>query len=144
MFKTALYAVTHNEFSFLIYGLHKRTVIKKFSANFDSSYGNDLIVITEMLLSTKFGYVDEILHIRQAYSKSAGERYPDEEIGRTYGNPLNYFSMLWNLGPYLFRSPNIPKKRKLWIPFLVISQGIWVTGIYTYRTFRYFYRRLFR
>jgi len=143
-FKMALYAVTHNAFSVYIYGLHRTKVIKKYAVNLDSTYGNDLIVMTEMLLSTKFGYVDELLHARQVYSKSIGERYSDEELGMNYGDPFNYFSMLFQLGPFLFRSPNIPAKRKLWIPFMVLSQGIWVGGIYTYRTFRFFFRKIFK
>jgi glycosyltransferase involved in cell wall biosynthesis len=140
--KIALFSVTHNVSSAFLNGLHRTDIIKKYTVNLDTSSGKDIIIVTEMLLSTKFGYIDELLYNRQVYSKRIGERYQNEEVGVVYGNPFYYFSMFFQLGPFLFQSKNIPLKRKLWVPLLVISQGIWVTGIYTYRTFRFFLRKI--
>jgi glycosyltransferase involved in cell wall biosynthesis len=137
-FRLAVFAASHDVITYYIYGLYRTIVLKKFSKNLDNSFGKDLVVLCEILLSAKIGYIDEVLYIRHIHLKGTAELYPQEEIGKYYSDPLNYLKLFVSFGPYLLRSPNIPSKRKLWIPFMVIRQGIWVGGIYLNQIFNRF------
>jgi glycosyltransferase domain-containing protein len=131
-FRLAFFAAGHTEITFYIYGLYRTNILKKFSANLDNSFAKDVIVICEMVLSVKFGYVDELLHIQHIHSKNTSERYSGEEIGKTYGDPLNYLKLFVGFGSHMLRSSNIPVKHKLWIPFIMIRLGIWIGWNYMY------------
>ena len=137
-FRLALFAASHDVITYYMYGLHRTKVMKKFYMNLDNSFGKDMMVMCELLLSTKFGYFDEILHVRYVHFKGTAELYADEEIGKSYGDPFNYLKLLFRFGPFLFLSPNIPEKHKKWIPFMVMRQGIWVGGIYVNMIFNTF------
>jgi len=130
-FKMALYGASHDNITFYMYGLFRLKVIKQFYTNFDNTYGKDLVLICEMLMSTRFYYVDEILHTRNFnIIQGTAERYPDEEIGKNYGDRLKFFRLLFRLGPYLFRSKNIPGYHKIWIPFIVVRFGLWMCQLF--------------
>ena len=131
LLRAGLYAACNDVITFYIYGLYRLSFLKRFYQNLDDSFGKDLIIVTEMLMSSKFFYVDKFLHIRKLYLKQGtAERYSDEGLGRNYGDRLNYLKLFLNFGPFLFRSKNIPKLRKFLIPFMVIRQGLWVGNIY--------------
>jgi hypothetical protein len=130
-FKFSLSQVRHTEITYFMYGLYRSTCLKKFYQNLDNSYASDLVVIFEILMTSKFHYVDSILFKNRFYliTGNTAVRYPDEEIGKNYADPFNYLKLFFRFGPYLCRSRNIPKTHKLWIPFLVIRQGIWTYEI---------------
>ena len=137
-FRLAVFAASHDVITFYIYGLYRTRVLKKFSENLDNTFGKDLVVLGELLLSEKIGYIDEVLHIRRIHIKGTAELYSQEEIGKHYGDAFNYLRLFFSFGPYLLRSSNISLKRKIWIPFMVIRQGIWVGGIYLNQIFNRF------
>jgi glycosyltransferase involved in cell wall biosynthesis len=137
-FRLAVFAASHDVITFYIYGLYRTRVLKKFSENLDNTFGKDLVVLGELLISEKIGYVDEVLHIRRIHIKGTAELYSQEEIGKHYGDAFNYLRLFFSFGPYLLRSSNISLKRKFWIPFMVIRQGIWVGGIYLNQIFNRF------
>lgn len=137
-FRLAFFASSHDEIAILIYGLYLTEKANLFYKNSDNTFGKDMLMVCDMVLSVKFGYVDEILHIRQVHLKGTAELYKEEEIGKNYGDPFNYLKFLFRFGLYLLRSPNIPLKRKFWIPFMSIRQGIWVGKIYINRIFNVF------
>ncbi len=130
-FKMALYGSGHDVITFYWYGLFRLKDFKKFYKNFDNSFAGDLVLICEMLMSTRFCYVDKILHTRKFnIAHGTAERYPDEEIGKNYGDRLKFFGLLFRFGPYLFRSENIPARRKIWIPFMAIALGLWMCRLF--------------
>ena len=137
-FRLAVFAASHDVITFYIYGLYRTRILKKFSKNLDNTFGKDLVVLCELLLSAKIGYVDEVLHIRRIHIKRTAELYSQEEIGKYYGDPFNYLRLFFSFGPYLLRSSNIPLKPKFWIPCMVFRQGIWVSGIYLNQIFNRF------
>ncbi len=129
-FLLAVFAASHDVITFYIYGLYRTRILKKFSKNLDNTFGKDLVILCELFLSEKIGYIDEVLHIRSIHIKRTAELYSQEDIGKNYGDPFNYLKLFFSFGPYLLQSPNIPLKQKFWIPCMVIRQGIWVGGIY--------------
>jgi glycosyltransferase involved in cell wall biosynthesis len=135
-FKFSLFVASHTEISYYIYGLYRSKCLKLFYQNLDNSFASDHKVISELLMTTKFHYIDQPLYINQCYLVlgDTASRYPNEEIGKNYADPFNYLKFFLSFGPYLYRSKNIPVDHKVWIPFLVIRQGIWVCGIYKNKT----------
>lgn len=130
-FRWAVFAASHDIISYFIYGLYRTLDVREFDGDFDNSFGKDMVLMCELALSTKMGCIDEILYINHIYlKKGTSERYADEEIGKSYGDPLNYFKFFLNFGPCLLFSPRIPIKNKLCIPFMVIKQGMWIGRIY--------------
>ena len=136
-FKFLLFAVCHREITLYMYGLFRSNSLKKFYQNLDNSFASDFVVICEMLFTLRFHYVDCILHNNRYYLNSGNTavRYPDEEIGKNYGDRFNYPKLFFRFVFYLCRSKNIPLNRKLWIPFLVIRHGIWVSENIAYMLF---------
>ena len=137
-FRLAFFAASHDVIVYYINGLYRTKLLKKFSKYLDNTFGKDFIILCELLLSAKMGYVNEVLYIRHIHLKGTAELYSQEEIGKNYGDPFNYLKLFINFGPYLLRSSNIPLKHKFWIPFMVIRQGVWVGGIYINRLFNIF------
>ena len=134
-FRLAFFASSHDEITFLIYGLYRTEKAKHFYKNSDNTFGKDMLMVCDMLLSAKFGYIDEILHIRHVHLKGTAELYKEEELGKNYRDSLNYLKLFFRFGPYLLRSSNIPLKHKFWLPFMSIRQGIWIGRIYINRIF---------
>ncbi len=128
-FKLAVSAAAHNIVAWELinyywYGLYRAEVLRRFACNLDNSFQKDQLIICELLLSERVGYVDELLYAKHMYPKAFSERYPGEEQGKSYGDRLGHLKQSIRFGPYLLRSPNVPWEHKLWIPFLAIRQGI--------------------
>ena len=140
-FKLSIFAAGHDIIAYYIYGLFRTTEAKKFYFNIDNSYGKDVIIACELVLSTKLGYIDELLFINHIHPEGVAKRYSQEEIGRSYADPLNYLKLFLNLGPYLLSSPNIPVKRKLWVPFMVLRRGMFAGRLYVRRICAIIYGR---
>jgi glycosyltransferase involved in cell wall biosynthesis len=135
-FQLAWFASSHDSITFFLYGLYRTEGIRKFSKNLDNSFGKDMIIICELILSRKIAYLDEVLHIRHIHPKGTAEMYPGEEIGKNYGDHLNYLKLWFAFGSHLFVSSNIPLRRKFWIPLLVMKMGFWVGLFYIKKVFR--------
>jgi len=140
-FRLVYSAAGHDMISYEIinyywYGLFRTAVLRKYANNIDNSFAKDQIIICELLLSVKVGYVDELLHAKHVYAQEYCERYPGEDLGKSYGDPLSYLKLFLTFGPYLIRSSNIPLKRKFWVPLLVIHMGSWVGMLYLNQTYQ--------
>lgn len=143
-FLLALNASGNIEWHFLFYGLFRSDFLKRTIKNLPDVYGGDLLYVCEILMTTRILYIDEVMFFRKIHQKTTAELYPDEKTADQYGDPLCYVGLFFNFGSYLFRSPHIPVKRKIWIPFMLLIMGTLVTGIYAYRITRYFFRTVFK
>lgn len=140
-FRLAIFAAGHAEITYYMYGLFRTSAIKKIFEKFDNSFGRDMMCMCELLLFSKLGHVNEFLFNNHVHLKGTAERYSDEEIGKYYGDPFNYLRLFLNFGPYLINSPNISLKCKLWVPFMVIRQSMWISKVYAGRLFYIIFRK---
>ena len=140
-FRLSLYAAGHDQITQLMYGLYLTDTLRNFMKNYDDSFASDILIINEMLLCERIGVVNEPLFTKYVHLLGTAQRYPDEAIGKSYGDPLNCLKLFLRFGPYLLKSPYIPLRRKLWIPVLWARHGIWVASVYPRQLFNYFVYR---
>jgi glycosyltransferase involved in cell wall biosynthesis len=103
-----------------IYGLFRTAFLKQAFRNFPRVIALDRLVMIQVALSTRFRYVDEVLHTKYLMEKPMVLRYQDEDFGRVWHEPRAHLKKDLALGPYLLRSRIIPWQRKLWIPIIVV------------------------
>jgi glycosyltransferase involved in cell wall biosynthesis len=121
-FKMALWASCHDDITLFILGLFKREDLKNYTNQLDNVFGRDMILITELWMTTKFYYIDDFLltkHIDNA-----------RNLKCIHDDPFNYLKLFFHFGPHLIISSHIPNKRKLWLPFMIVSHGVWIGKIY--------------
>src|SRR4030095_14326892 len=96
----------------------------------------DRLMMIQVAMSTRFRYVDQVLHTRLINDASLAVRYKNEEFGKAWHDRNAHLKKDLAIGPYLFQSQIIPWQRKFWIPTIVI----WPTlnRLY-YRLNRFFY-----
>jgi glycosyltransferase involved in cell wall biosynthesis len=105
---------------YFIYGLFRRDFLRRAFKNFPSVIASDRLLMIQIAMSTRFRYVDEVLHTRYINDKPIAVRYKDEEFGRAWHDRNAHLKKDLAIGPYLLQSQIIPWQRKFWIPIIVI------------------------
>jgi glycosyltransferase involved in cell wall biosynthesis len=103
-----------------IYGLFRRDFLRSAFKNFPNVIASDRLLMIQVALSTRFRYVDQVLHTRHINDEPIAVRYKDEEFGRAWHDPKAHLKKDLAIGPYLLQSQLIPWRRKFWIPIIVI------------------------
>jgi glycosyltransferase involved in cell wall biosynthesis len=119
-----------------IYGLFRRDFLRSAFKNFPSVIASDRLLMIQVAMSTRFRYVDQVLHTRCINDEPIATRYKNEEFGRVWHDPRAHLKKDLAIGPYLLKSEIIPWPRKLWIPIIVIWPPL--KRLY-YRVYRFFY-----
>jgi glycosyltransferase involved in cell wall biosynthesis len=121
-----------------IYGLFRRDFLRRAFKNFPSVIASDRLLMIQVAMSTRFRYVDQVLHTRHINDQPIAVRYKNEEFGRAWHDPKAHLKKDLAIGPYLLRSEIIPWRRKFWIPIIVI----WPPLKRLYNRVHYFLYRL--
>ena len=103
-----------------IYGLFRRDFLRHAFKNFPTVIASDRLMMIQIAMSTRFRYVDQVLHTRLINDEPIAIRYKDEEFGRAWHSPKAHLKKNLAIGPYLLKSQIIPWRRKLWVPIIVI------------------------
>ena len=105
---------------YFIYGLFRRDFLRRAFKNFPSVIASDRLLMIQIAMSTRFRYVDEVLHTRYINEQPIPVRYKDEEFGKAWHDRNAHLKKDLAIGPYLLQSEIIPWQRKFWIPIIVI------------------------
>lgn len=105
---------------YFIYGLFRRDFLRCAFKNFPSVIASDRLMMIQIAMSTRFRYVDEVLHTRYINDQPIPVRYKDEEFGKAWHDRHAHLKKDLAIGPYLLQSQLIPWQRKFWIPLIVI------------------------
>ena len=105
---------------YFIYGLFRRDFLRQAFKNFPIVIASDRLMMIQIAMSTRFRYVDEVLHTRYINEQPIPVRYKDEEFGKAWHDRHAQLKKDLALGPYLLQSQIIPWQRKFWIPIIVI------------------------
>ena len=121
-----------------IYGLFRRDFLRRAFKNFPSVIASDRLMMIQIAMSTRFRYVDEVLHTRFINDEPIAVRYKNEEFGRVWHDRNAHLKKDFAIGPYLLQSQIIPWQRKFWIPIVVI----WPPLKRLYNRLHHFFYRL--
>lgn len=126
-FRLAMALASGRPYHLYIYGLYRTAFIKSASRYLlKDVVGADRLFVCHISLVKPFGYVDRILHIRQVNREPIKERYKHESLGNIWRDPFGKEKMVWIAGFYLWKSPLIPRERKLYVPFVVARLALHV------------------
>ena len=103
-----------------LYGLYRTDVLRRSFTGFPPVVATDRLFMCRMALTGSFARVPEPLHRKTVRRAPLAERYADEGIGRLWQGSGGRWRLALAAGPYLWRSPGVPLRRKLWIPALVL------------------------
>lgn len=135
-FQLALALAEGTPHHLFIYGLFRTEFLREVFHNFPRVIAADRLMMIQAALSTRFRYVDEVLHTRYINEEPIPERYKTDDFGKVWHDRNRHLKKDLALGPYLFRSRIIPWQRKLWIPLIVIWPRL---KRLCYRGYRYMY-----
>ena len=121
----ALALATGKPYHFYMYGLFCTNFLKLAFKSFPKSAGGDRMFISQLALATPFRYVDKPLYIRRIHVNSIAQRYPDDQLGHAWEDPLLRTKRLVAIGPDMFKSQVIPWHRKILIPALIVKSAYW-------------------
>ena len=119
------------------YGLFRTDFLRRAFKNFPRVIAGDRLMMIQVAMSTRFRYVDQVLHTRFINDDSIGVRYKNEEFGRVWRERNAHLKKDLAIGPYLLQSQIIPWQRKFWIPIIVIWPPL--KRLYN-RAHQFFYR----
>jgi FkbM family methyltransferase len=119
----SIFAASHVNLTFFFHGLFRTDFIRKFTKNLDDIFGKDLLIICEMLMSTRIHWVNKVLFTK-GIDNTRNTEYLDKD-------KFCWLKLFFNFAPYLAKSKNIPTVRKFWIPLMMINHGILIEKIYT-------------
>ncbi|HEX7334858.1 MAG TPA: glycosyltransferase family A protein [Pyrinomonadaceae bacterium] len=105
---------------YFIYGLFRKDFLREAFKNFPSVIASDRLMMIQIAMSTRFRYVDEVLHTRYINDQPIPVRYKNEEFGKAWHDRHAHLKKDLAIGPYLLQSRLIPWQRKFWIPIIVI------------------------
>ncbi len=106
------------KYNYFISGLFRRSVLK--TVSFPVGVSPEKVPLTELALSSRFRYVDEILHHRQLHPKKTEERYPDDPYARLLASGAwGDLHHLWLMFAAIVSSRTVPLGRKLLAPVVV-------------------------
>ena len=103
-----------------IYGLYRTSFIKRAFTGFAPVIAADRLFMCRVAMAAPFAYVDEVLHRRVVRNASIADRYSDEAIGRLWRGTAARWRLALAAGPYLWRSPVLPRGRRAWVPAVVM------------------------
>lgn len=103
-----------------IYGLYRTSFIKRAFTGFAPVIAADRLFMCRVAMAAPFVYVDEVLHRRVVRHAAIADRYPDEPIGRLWRGTAARWRLALAAGPYLWRSPVLPRRRRAWVPVVVL------------------------
>lgn len=103
-----------------VYGLYRTAFIKRAFTGFAPVVAADRLLLCRVAMAGGFAYVDDVLHRRTVRRAPIAERYAGEPIGRLWQGAWPRLRLALLAGPYLWQSPVIPPRRRLWIPAIVL------------------------
>jgi len=115
-------AMRNERLSFMQVMVWKTGTSRKLDPTPDEYHGKDVVINAGMLMSQKAVYVDQYL-----FTKGLEHDLIREQVSR---NPLVFVRMWYMLVKTLAVSPHIPTARKLWIPLIAGTNGVWVIRNY--------------
>jgi glycosyltransferase involved in cell wall biosynthesis len=118
--RLALMLAGGRPFHLFVYGLFRADVLRRTFTGFAPVVAADRLLMCRMALTGGFVPVGDVLHKRLIRRASIAERYGDEGIGQLWHNTSARWRLAFSAGPYLWRSPGIPFRRKLLIPAIVL------------------------
>ncbi|MEZ0394862.1 MAG: glycosyltransferase family 2 protein [Anaerolineales bacterium] len=126
-FKLAMALASGRPYHLYIYGVYRTSFIKHASRYLlKDVVGADRLFICLISLVKPFGYVDQVLHVRQVNRTPIQERYKYESLGHVWRDRFGKEKMVWVAGSYLWKSPLIPRERKIYIPFVLARLALHV------------------
>jgi hypothetical protein len=102
-----------------VYGLYRTAFVKGSFTGFAPVVAADRLFMCRVAMAGRFVYVDEVLHRRTIRRAPIGTRYADEAIGLQWRGTLPRWRLALHAGPYLWRSPLLPARRKVLIPLII-------------------------
>ena len=103
-----------------VYGLFRAEALRRAFTGFAPVVAADRLLMCRMALTGAFVPVGEVLHKRLVRRASIAERYGDEGIGQRWRSTAGRWRLALSAGPYHWLSPDVPFRRKLWIPAIVL------------------------
>lgn len=103
-----------------IYGLYRTAFLRSAFTGFAPVVAADRLFLCRVAMAGRFAYVDDVLHRRLVRQAPIAERYPDEPMGRLWRSAWPRWRLALMAGPYLWRSPVLPARRRLWVPAIVL------------------------
>ena len=102
-----------------VYGLFRADALRRAFTGFPAVVAADRLLMCRIALTGGFAPVREVLHKRLVRRASIADRYADENIGQLWRAAAGRWRLALSSGPYLWRSADVPLRRKLWIPAIV-------------------------
>jgi glycosyltransferase involved in cell wall biosynthesis len=103
-----------------VYGLFRADVLRRAFTGFAPVVAADRLFMCRVALTGSFAPVRGVLHKRLVQRASIADRYADEGIGQLWRGSAGRWRLAFRAGPYLWRSPDVAFRRKLWIPAIVL------------------------
>jgi glycosyltransferase involved in cell wall biosynthesis len=103
-----------------IYGLFRTAFLRQAFTGFAPVVGADRLFMCRVAMAGGFVYVDAVLHRRLVRNAPIQTRYADEAIGDLWRGSSARWRLAARAGPYLWRSPVLPRSRRPWIPAIVL------------------------
>jgi len=116
----ALALAAGRPYHLFIYGLYRTAFLRQAFTGFAPVVAADRLFVCRAAMAGGFAYVDDVLHRRTVRQAPIAERYADEPIGRLWRGAWPRWRLTLYAGPYLWRSPVVPARRKLWVPAIVL------------------------
>jgi glycosyltransferase involved in cell wall biosynthesis len=123
-FKNMLTALYDDRFGFFYMGLYRKNLLEKVWDRAEDVHGKDIVIVAELLMSTRLCYVDELLFEKQMYGISSTDFDRD---------PLCTLKFYWYFVRRLTFSRNIPIHRKLVLPLIFGTSFVWMVTAYAMR-----------
>jgi glycosyltransferase involved in cell wall biosynthesis len=117
----ALGLATSLKYNLFIYGLFRTRLIKS-ALPIPIVESGDRWFLSQFALTTKFRYIDSVLHIRMVHYEPYQDRYPDDEFGRkkmVSEKRWFYFQPVLVVYRILSHSKIVPWHRKIFIPIIL-------------------------
>lgn len=119
-FALAMQLAGGRPYHLFVYGLFRTDFLRRAFTGFAPVIAADRLFLCRVAMAGGFAYVDDVLHRRTVRESSIETRYADEPIGRHWRSTRARWRMLAHAGPYLWRSPVLPRARRAWIPAIVL------------------------
>ena len=103
-----------------VYGVFRTAFLRRAFTGFAPVVGADRLLMCRVAMAGGFAYVDDVLHRRTVRQAPIATRYADEAIGRQWQSRLARWRLAAAAGPYLWRSPVLPRERRIWVPAIVM------------------------
>lgn len=102
-----------------IYGLYRTAFVRRAFTGFAPVIAADRLFMCRVAMSGGFVSVDDVLHRRLVRQVPIARRYAGEAIGRHWRQVAPRWRLALAAGPYLWRSPVLPSRRRSLVPLIV-------------------------